>query len=350
MAAATNQLPPQDLEAERSVLGAILLFDDVFDSVADVLQPEMFYLDANKTIFDAMVRVRASGSKIDPLTVGNELTCKGQFESVSGNEYLIQVLNTVSHAGHAAFHADIVKTKYLQRQVIYACMTTLNKAYQDRIDPQELASAVVSEFSGVVEQSAAGNGRWYSEIALNSLDRHHSEDPPGISCGFPDIDEKIGGLRAACMYVIAARPGMGKTAFISNVAENVSINSGAVAIFSLEMSDEILFDRHTVGRVNTTLTHLRGFAKSHPHEIHDAVSQLSTLPIFVNSNPVQSAGTITSQCQQIKRKHGLSLVMIDYLQLVQPDDKRAQRSQQVGLLSRSFKALSKTVGDRKSVV
>jgi replicative DNA helicase len=131
---------------------------------------------------------------------------------------------------------------------------------------------------------------------------------------------------------------------ISNVSEHVAKNCGPVAFFSLEMSDEILFDRHTVGRLNTSLTHLRAFAQNHHEEIRDAVYQLSELPIFVNSNPCQSGGSIASQCHQIKRKHGLSLVMIDYLQLVQPDDKRAPRAQQVGLLSRGFKALSKTLG------
>lgn len=338
-----NMLPPQDLDAERAVLGSITLFEDVIDSVVAIITPEMFYLDAHIKIYSAMLQMRSERVRIDHITIAARLKANDHFEEVGGDDYLLKIFDIVPIAAHAAYYADIVRNKYLQRKVIYACTEAEKDAYQGSVDGKEIAERVADAMSKIAEDGQEQSGRWLEGVALDAMDRHLSEEPEGIPTGFTDIDSMTGGLKPQSLYIWAGRPGMGKTALVGNVAKNIAMASGPVAFFSLEMSESQLFDRMTAGAIGASLAELRNRARDNQDQVQDAVYALGALPIFVNANPSQSVASMLVQSRQIQRKRGLSAVIVDYLQLIEPEDRRAPREQQVGQISWRLKQMAKSL-------
>jgi len=337
-----TNLPPQDLDAERAVIGSILLFEDLFDDVQSTLRPEMFYLDAHTKIYRELLAMREKGIGIDAETLRSRLVRVGKLEEIGGVEYLAKCLTAVPHAAHAKYHASQVRDRWTQRQVIYTCTELLRDAYRGQHDGIELAMKAVDQITKVTEQQNQG-GRWLQDVAMEAMDRHLSEEPEAISTGFLDIDRMIKGLRPAQLTIVAGRPSMGKTALAGAIAENVAGAGGTVAFFSLEMRDAEVLDRMTLKLAKTCFNQLQDMAKQFPDEVQKAVYQLGALPIYINDNATQSVASITAECRRVKRIRGLSLVIIDYLQLLEPEDKRAPVEQQVGQASWRLKQLSKSL-------
>lgn len=337
-----TNLPPQDLNAERSVIGSILIFEDLFDDVQAILRPEMFYLDAHTKIYRELLAMREKGIGIDAMTLRSRLIRVGKLEEIGGDDYLVQVADAAPHAAYARFHATEVRDRWTQRQVIYTCTELLRDAYRGQHDGIELAMKAVDQITKVTEQQNQG-GRWLQDVAMEAMDRHLSELPEGIPTGFNDIDRMTGGLKPGELTIIAGRPSMGKTALAGNIAENIAEKGGTVAFFSLEMKDAAVLDRMTLRLAKTCLNQLRDTARQHTDEVQNAVHQLGALPIYINDNATQSVASITAECRRVKRIRGLSLVIIDYLQLLEPEDKRAPVEQQVGQASWRLKQLSKSL-------
>ena len=335
-----DKLPPQDLDAERGVLGSVLLFESVLDEVSAVLTPEMFYLDAHGKMFASMLRLKELQRGIDGLTVSSELERRGEIEEVGGDAYITKCMESVPHAGHAKYYATEVRDRWTQRQVIYACTELLSEAYQGVHNGAELAARASDAIGKIGEQVQRG-GRWFVDVAMEAMPRHLSETEPGVMTGFTDVDEITGGLKPAELTILAGRPSMGKTALAANIAENIARRGETVAFFSLEMKDEAVFDRMTLRLVKSTMHQLPKTAKREPDEVQKAVYELGELPIYINHSPKQSLASIMNECRQVKKKRGLKLVVVDYLQLVEPEDRRAPREHQIGQLSWGFKQLSK---------
>ncbi len=322
------------------MIGSILLYANRLDEVSAILTPEMFYLDPHSKIYRVLLDMREQQIGIDESTLQSQLERRGMLTEVGGSEYLIQCVESIPHAAHAKFHANEVRDRWTQRTVIYACTDLLSQSYDGRYTGVELAAKAVAELSRIGEGINRG-GRWYADIAMEAMERYHSVEPEGIKTGFADLDEQTGGLRPAELIIIAGRPSMGKTALAGNIAEYVAANTGTVAFFSLEMKDEALFDRTALKPCKTTKNSLRGKAIAHPDEIQEVVNDIGGLPIYVNDRASQSVSSITAECRTVKRSKGLSLVIVDYLQLIQPEDRKAPREQQVGQISWRLKELSK---------
>jgi replicative DNA helicase len=337
-----NKLPPQDLDAERGALGAVMLYDSRLDDIQSILTPEMFYLDSHAKIYRAMLRMRENQIGIDTATLSSELERAGLLAEVGGNKYLVQCIESIPHAAHAKFHAEQIRDRWTQRSVIYTCTELLRDAYNGQHNGVELSAKAVVSLEKISEQKSQG-GRWFRDISMGAMDRHFSESPEGIPTGFADIDARTGGLKPAELTLIAGRPSMGKTALAGNIADNIAKAGGVVAFFSMEMSDEAVFDRTTLHPLKTCNNQLRSTVKEDPNRAQDVIHDIGRLPIWINDSASQSVASITAECRVVQRKHGLAVVVIDYLQLIEPEDKRAPREQQVGQISWRLKQLSKTL-------
>ncbi len=334
---------PQDIAAERGVLCSILIFEDVFDSVDAVVTSGMFYFEFHQQIYSAMKQLREKRTRIDVITLGSQLTANGHLEEMGGHDFLVTLANVIPVASHAVYYAETVRDKHVARTVLYQATKTVKLVYDNNRTGLELAEIARDAFEKIGESGQEDEGRWFSGPAEEAMGRHRSQEPEGIPTGFKDHDDMTGGLKPQALYIWAGRPGMGKTSLIGNVAEYVSRNVGPVAFFSLEMSEASLFDRMTISGVKTSLGQLRSLARDNPGQVEKIVCDLGSLPIFINANPSQSVVGITAQCRQIQRKQGLSLVIVDYLQLVEPEDRKAPREHQVGQISWRFKQLAKSL-------
>lgn len=345
-----DRLPPQNLEAEKVVLGSIFLENHSFDDVADLLTADHFYLPAHRRIFGAILKLRDDGrDAFDPVMVGESLEKSGTLEEVGGYEYLEEIFHAVPHAAHAKHYAEIVRDKAVQRRLIFACTDILRAAYEDSRDTTDLLELAEKEVFQILEQQDAGNKIEIREILFETFDRinerlHLQGAISGLASGFRDLDAKTNGFQPSELVILAARPSMGKTAFVLNVAEAVADRSQAgVIIFSLEQSSLELTERFLCIRARMDMHKLRKgeLDENERDTLMRVSSELSELPIFIDDTAGRSMAQIGAICRRLKRKHDIRLVVIDYLQLIEPEDKRAPREQQIAQITRRLKFLAK---------
>src|SRR5579872_5403877 len=345
-----ERLPPQNLEAEKGVLGSILLNNHVLDDVADLLQADHFYLDSHQRIYRAIVRLHESGVHgFDAVTVGEALDKENELKEAGGAEYLIELLESVPHSAHTRYHADIVRDKAIQRRLIFACTDILRSAYDDSLDTEDMLNQAEQQIFQVLEQQEAGTKIELKEILLDTFARIDERlgrqgAISGLSTGFRDLDNKTNGLQPSELVILAARPSMGKTAFVLNLAEAVADRSQApVVIFSLEQSKHELAERFLCIRGQLDMHNLRKgeLDEDDRDKLLRVSSELSELPVFLDDQAGRSMSQIGAICRRLKRKNGIRLVVIDYLQLIEPEDKRAPREQQIAQITRRLKFLAK---------
>ena len=345
-----NKLPPQDLDAERGVLGSILIFNDVIDDVADVITATHFYLDAHQLIYKAIFRLHENGIRgIDAVTVSNELEKKGELESIGGDAYLALILQSVPHAAHAKYYASIVRDKYIQRSLIYACTEILRDAYEDAKETEDILRDAEHSIFQILEQQETTDKIELREILMKTFDRinerlEHEGQISGIPTGFTDLDAKINGLHPTELIILAARPAMGKTAFVINIAEGVArLSNRGVLIFSLEQSKLELAERLLCiqGRLDGHKLRKGEMDDEERERLIQASNDLSELPIFIDDFPGRTMAQIGAIARRLKRRSNLGVVIIDYLQLIEPEDKRAPREQQIAQIARRLKFLAK---------
>ncbi|GBD25430.1 Replicative DNA helicase [bacterium HR30] len=348
----TRRIPPQNLEAEQSVLGGILLDHRAIDRAIEILDANDFYREAHKKIFRAMLALNQRGEPVDVVTLSNELAVEGQLEEIGGAAYLAELAEKVPTAANLAYYARIVREKAVLREVIAASTELAARAYEmrsgevdDFLDQVEHRIFEISE-RRVRPQFATMNDLMFTAVhTVESLYERRGLIT-GVPTGFLDLDRLTSGLQPSDLVIVAARPSMGKTAFALNVAVNAAQEGGVgVAIFSLEMSKQQLGLRMLCAEASVDSQQLRtGFLSGQDFpKIVAAADRLSRLPIYVDDTPGLSVLELRAKARRLKREQEakLGLVIVDYLQLMRSHERMDNREQEISSISRSLKALAK---------
>jgi len=346
----SGKLPPQNLVAEQSVLGSILLSNQAIDEIADVLHPTHFYSEANRTIYAAILKMYESGVRgIDAVTLSEELDRRQQLAEVGGARYVLEILESVPHAAHVKYYADIVRDKWIQRSLTNVCTDVLRECYEGTTDTADILTQAERGVFQILEQQETGAKISLDEILLDTMERINARlgkegTISGLSLGFSDLDRQTNGLQPAELCILAARPSMGKTALVCNIAEWVAgaANTG-VLIFSLEQSKLELAERFLCIRARLDGHRVRKGLLDPPERdaLLHAAQELSTIPLFIDDMPARTVGQIGAICRRMRRRHRIGLVIIDYLQLIEPEDKKANREQQIAQTTRRLKGIAK---------
>jgi len=348
--APADRVPPQNLDAERAVLGSILLANEALDDVVELVTENHFYNDAHRKIFAAIRHLRDRGvTGIDAVTLAEELDRRNELEDAGGVDCLAEILKTVPHAAHATYYADIVRNKYLQRSLIYACTEILKEGYDSTENTEEILQNAEKRIFRILEERTEGVNHDLGTILLDAWDRINDRSntdggTSGLPTGFHDFDAKTNGFQPSELVVLAARPSMGKTALVCNWALGAATHGGrGVLIFSLEQSRLELAERFLCIHARFDGHKLRAgeMDDADRHHLMEASQSLSELPLFIDDRAGRTVAQIAAISRRIYRKHQIGLVIIDYLQLVEPEDRRAPREQQIALITRRLKGLAK---------
>jgi replicative DNA helicase len=346
------RIPPQDLDAERALLGAVMLRPEAMHDVADIVSPDAFYGEKHKRIFDAMLRLFLKSEPIDLLSVASRLKQDKRLEQIGGNTYLAELVNGVPAASNARHYAGLVQKASVLRRLIEASEFIGELGFQEG---EELDSILERAEKKIYEITSTPSMHKFVELkntlteAWDRLDRLHKSkgELRGVPTGFPSLDNMLAGLQKSDLIILAARPSLGKTTFALDIARQSAVEHNIpVGIFSLEMGSQQLVDRLLAAQARVDSWKLRTGKISGDDEfdrIHDAMNTLSTAPIFIDDQPANNILAMRSVARRLKREHGLELLIVDYLQLMMPTSGRFLDSmvQQVTEISRSLKALAR---------
>src|SRR5210317_2348821 len=345
-----GKIPPQALELEEAVLGAMLIDKKGVDEVIDLIQPEAFYKAAHQTIFEAIYQLFQDSQPIDLLTVSSELRKNGKLESVGGEFYLVQLSQRIASSAHIEFHARIILQKYIQRSLIKISNEIIESAYKESTDVFDLLDEAESKLYDVTQ----GNIKKSSESAQNlvleakkKIEEISKRDGlSGVSTGFEKLDILTSGWQPSDLIIIAARPGMGKTALALSMARNISVQQKIpVAFFSLEMSSVQLITRLISSETGLSSDKLRtGKLADHEwQQLNIKVSDLESSPLFIDDSPSLTIFELRAKARRLASSHGIKLIIIDYLQLMNigSSNKAGNREQEISTISRNLKALAK---------
>jgi replicative DNA helicase len=349
---ALHKLPPQHIEAEQCVLGAILLENEALLKVHDILKPEYFYRPPHRKIFEAILALFERNEPIDLLTVTEILRRRNQIEEVGGSAYLASLMEAVPTAANVLHHARMVRETAILRSLINVATEVIAECYEHTEDVEELLDRAERMIFEISEQRVNAAFANLKELLKDSIryteqlyERH--ELITGLPTGFRDFDQLTAGLQPSDLIIIAARPGMGKTSFALNIARNVGVRvqepRQAAAIFSLEMSKEQLALRMLCAEARIDSSRLRrGYLdKNEWGRLVNAANDLSDTPIFIDDSPGLTALDIRAKARRLQAEHGLCLIIIDYLQLLRGRGRVESRQQEISEISRSLKALAK---------
>ena len=340
------RVPPHSREAEESVIGAVLLSIDAANEVMDRLDADDFYIPAHQAIFEGMRSLYDANQAIDAVTLSEELRRKGELEKVGGVAYLTRLVDVVPVTSNVMYYAAIVEENARRRDLIRAGGTVTSVAFDLDQEIHEVMDRAEQTVLGVAEKRASQTllevGPLFSAVLeqIEAMEAAGSEIT-GLPTGFRDLDKKLAGLQNANLIILAARPAMGKSALMLNIATNAASQGKPVALFSLEMSKEELVQRilASVGRVDSTKLRA-GQLGPLWQRVVDAASRMYKAPIYIDESPMVTVTDIRAKCRRLKRKTGLSLVIIDYLQLMQGSN-RENRQQEIAEISRNLKNLAR---------
>lgn len=346
-----DRVPPQNLEAEISVLGSILLDKEAIIKVADILVSDDFYSDSHRLIFSEMIWLYEHHQPIDVVTLTNRLEEKGELENIGGSSYLSELANAVPSAAHVISYAKIVTDKALMRRTITASNDIIRMAYEANDDPQEVLDLAEQKIFGVSERHYSENFTSLKTVLTDSFDRidelHKDKDKlRGVPTGFKNLDNLLAGLQPSDLVIIAGRPSVGKTAFALNIAHNVAVKEQIpVAIFSLEMSKEQLVDRLLAAEAGIDSWKLRTGNLNDDDflKINHAYGALAEAPLYIDDASVINVLEMRTKARRLQAESGLGLIIIDYLQLMSGNNPE-NRVQEVSAISRSLKGLAKELG------
>ena len=321
-----NKLPPQNLEAEQGVLGSIMLVNEVIDDVAESLQSRHFYSDRHQKIYSAILTLHESGIRgIDAVTLAEELDQRDQMNDIGGPAYLLELLEAVPNAANAKYYASIVRDRWIQRTLTYLCNEILKECYEGTRDTEEVLHSAEQRIFSLVEQRESVEKLGIAEILNDTFDRIQERMEKegtisGVSSGFKDLDQLLNGFQSSELLILAARPSMGKTALVCNFAEAVASESKTgVLVFSLEQSKLELAERLLCIRAQINGHRLRaGDLDEAEHDsLMQAASELSEVPLFIDDQAGRTMAQISAIARRLKRRNGLGLIVIDYLQLIE---------------------------------
>ncbi|NIL97480.1 MAG: replicative DNA helicase [Planctomycetales bacterium] len=345
-----DRQPPCNLEAERNTLGSMILLPEVCDEVSLILQAEDFYDQAHRTLYQHITELYEKGQKVDLTLLIDRLKSTGDFEEIGGAAALAEIAHSVPTAANAAYYARIIHEKSILRSLIYTSTEIVQEAYQQEHPARELLNQAEEKIFGIRDQRGkSGDLANIHDVLMEAFEqidaRMEHGGASGLSTGFRDVDKLTGGLHPEELIIVAARPSMGKTAFAANIAEHVAVEENQPTLFvSLEMSRFELAQRMmcSLGEINGEKFR-SGFLSGADHKkLIEVSATLGKSPLFIDDTPTRTVTEIIATARRLKRRHGsLGLVVIDYLQLIQPDNPADPRQEQVAKMARRLKAMAR---------
>ncbi len=345
-----GKIPPQAIDLEEAVLGAMLLESAAVNAAIDILKPESFYKEAHKRIFSVIIDLFQRSEPIDLLTVTHGLRQSGDLDLVGGPYYVAQLTTRIASTANIEQHARIVAQKYIQRELIRVSGSIMKDAFEDTTDVFDLLDRAESQLfevaEGNIRKSYDTMGSLVHE-AVRGIDaaRDNKDGVSGVPSGFTDLDRVTGGWQRSDMVVLAARPGMGKTAFVLSMARNMAVDHKVpVAVFSLEMAGVQLVNRLIASETGISSEKLRKgtLGDAEYQMLHQRIGKLAEAPLFIDDTPAISIFELRAKCRRLKAQHGIDMVIIDYLQLMTAGgDNRGNREQEISQISRSIKSIAK---------
>ncbi|HNZ71162.1 MAG TPA: replicative DNA helicase [Prolixibacteraceae bacterium] len=345
-----GKIPPQAVDVEEAVLGALMLEREAFIGIADLLSEESFYKEEHREIFKVIKDLSMRDQPVDLLIVTQELKNRGLLEKVGGPLYITQLTSKVASAAHLEFHARIIAQKHIQRELIRSCSEIQVNAYDDTKDVDELINEAESAIFKISEGNIKKETQPIKPILKEAVQlieeaSKRKDGLSGIPSGFSKVDRITSGWQKTDLIIIAARPAMGKTAFVLSMARNMAVEfNKPVAIFSLEMSSIQLVNRmiaseSELGSDKIKKGNLEG---DDWDRLNKAIRRLDEAPVFIDDTPALSIFELRAKCRRLKMQQDIGIVLVDYLQLMTAGgDNRGSREQEVSMISRSLKAIAK---------
>jgi replicative DNA helicase len=340
---------PHNLEAERSVLGAILLHNDAFNLAAEVIDAKDFFRDAHRRIFDKMVKLAERGDAIDLVTLKEELGRAGELEEIGGPAYITALVDGVPRSTNVEHYARIIKEKATLRNLIYSANKILTTAYEGGEEADVILDQAEHAIFAIADDKVRDGFVSLRDLAQASLEtieklHSHKELITGVPTGFADLDEMTSGLQPSDLVLVAARPSMGKTSFVLNIAQHVGINTDmTVGFFSLEMSKEQLFMRMLTAEARIDAHRFRsGYLNEKDYgRLSHALGTLAEARVFIDDTASLGVLEMRAKARRLQAEHGLHLLIIDYIQLMQGRGRFESRQTELASISRSLKGLAK---------
>lgn len=347
-----GKLPPQALDLEEAVLGALMLEKDALSAVIDILKPDVFYKDAHQKIFQSIQTLFTASSPVDILTVTSQLRQQGDLEMVGGAFYITELTNRVASAANIEFHARIISQKFIQRELIRISTDIINQSYEDTSDVFELLDYAEKNLFDIAQNNLRRDSRKIDDIVKESLKvleslRGKDDTLTGVPSGFTALDRMTNGWQKSDLVIIAARPAMGKTAFVLSCARNAAVQFGKpVVFFSLEMSSVQLTNRLISGEAEIEQEKIRKgqLLDWEWHQLTSKIGNLSEAPLIIDDTPALNVFEFRAKCRRLKAQYDIQMIIIDYLQLMQgkADGKGSgNREQEISSISRALKQVAK---------
>ena len=344
-----GKIPPQALDLEEAVLGAIMLEKDAILTVLDILEPGSFYKEAHQTIYETAQTLSQQEKPIDLLTVTEELRKTEKLESVGGAVYISQLTSRIGSAAHLEYHARIVAQKYIQRELIRVSSDIQERAFDEGSDVDDLLDFSERELLNIAEGHIKKETIKIDNLLKTALEQieeagKRKDSLSGVPSGFTRLDRLTSGWQKSDLIILAARPSMGKTAFVLSMARNMAVDhSRPVAFFSLEMSSIQLVNRLIIGETQLASDKIRtGRLENYEWEqLEYKIKDLEKAPVYVDDTPAISIFEFRAKCRRLKQKYDIQAVVIDYLQLMTGSKDTGSREQEVSNISRSLKSIAK---------
>jgi len=349
-----GKLPPQATDLEEAVLGALMLEKDALTNVIDILKPESFYKESHKAIYQAIYDLFQETEPIDILTVTNKLRTEGKIEMVGGPYYITQLTNKVSSAANIEYHARIIVEQSIKRELIRIASEIQKDAFEDTTDVFQLLDRMEQSLFEVSESNIRKEYDSMKNVMTQAMEeiqarKEHEDGLTGVPSGFTNLDRVTSGWQKSDLVIIAARPAMGKTAFVLSAIRNAAVDHNKpCAIFSLEMSSIQLVNRLISGEAELESEKIKkgNLAEHEWAQLVHKTANLTKAPIFIDDTPALSILELRAKCRRLKQQHDIQLIVIDYLQLMSGDSSKSgggggNREQEIASISRSLKNLAK---------
>lgn len=345
-----KKVPPQNIGAEQAVLAAILLDNRAINHVVEVLKAEDFYRESHRKIYEAILDLSEKNEGIDLITLSDRLRSKKQFEAVGGDDYLLELLNSVATAANARFHAQLVHENALVRDLISIATDLVTQGYNNTGKADDLLDQAERSIFAISDKSMRATFTPMKElvkVGFEIIEKLANQQMTGLPTRYKDLDKITSGLQPSDLVIVAGRPSMGKTAFALGIAQNIALyQKETVGIFSLEMSKEQLVLRMLCSEARVDAHKLRSGFLGQPgndnwKRLIDAAGRLNEAPIFIDDTPSMSILEMRAKARRLKAEHNLSLLVVDYLQLMRGRGDANSREQEISDISRSLKGLAK---------
>lgn len=344
------RIPPHNIEAEKSLLGSLMLNPNAINRVIDTIQPDDFYHENHRIIFEIIASLFEKNYPIDVLSVSSRLKDKSSFDKIGGHTYLTQLINTVPSAANAKYYSELVRKKRVLRELIEAADHISNLGYQEEEDTESLLDQAEQKIFSIANTSSKKFFQLKNILneAWERIDKLHksTNELRGVPTGFESLDNKLAGLQKSDLIILAARPSVGKTSLALDIARNAACQHNVpVGIFSLEMSAQQIVDRFLAAEAHVDLWKLRRGKLSSEGEdftrIRDALDRLSHAPIFIDDDPASNIIQMRAKARRLQSEHNLGLLVVDYLQLMTPRRESDNMVQQMTENSRFLKSLAR---------